>query len=104
MSNAGYTFSSVSTAKPGKLDELIKLADRTNALMDGKIPGLLGRQTCVDRDRNTVVVWATFENKSDLYDWMATQDGASAHDSDVDMNEVIETFEMYDLTPVTSRL
>ena len=36
--------------------------------MDGKVDGLIARQVSVDRDRNTVVVWVTFDRKESLYD------------------------------------
>lgn len=104
MSTPGNTFVSVSTAKPGKLDDLVELARRPSELMDGHVDGLLGRQVSVDRDRNTVIVWTTFESKSDLYDWLETDQGKSDHGEDQDMRAIIETFEMYDLEPVSGRL
>lgn len=57
MTTPGYTFVSVSTAKPGKLDN-----------------------------------------------WLASAEGAESHGDGDDMSDVIETFEMYDLDPVSSRL
>ena len=104
MSTPGYTFVSVSTAKPGKLDDLVELARRPSELMDGHVEGLLCRQVSVDRDRNTVIVWTTFKNKSDLYDWLETDQGKSDHGEEQDMSAIIETFEMYDLEPVSGRL
>lgn len=104
MTQPGYTFTSVSTAKPGRLDDLVAIARRPSELMEGKVPGLIARQVSVDRDRNTVIVWTTFERKSDLYDYLATAEGQDDHEGDVDMNEIIETFEMYDLEPVSTRL
>ena len=101
MSTPGYTFVSVSTAKPGRLDDLVELARRPSELMDGHVEGLLGRQVSVDRDRNTVIVWTTFERKSDLYDWLETDQGKDDHGDAQDMTAVIETFEMYDLEPVS---
>lgn len=101
MTTAGYTFTSVSTAKPGRLDDLVAIARRPSELMEGKVPGLIARQVSVDRDRNTVIVWTTFEQKSDLYDYLATAEGQDDHEGDVDMNEIIDTFEMYDLEPVS---
>ena len=59
MSTPGYTFVSVSTAHPGRLDELAAIARRPSERMDGKVPGLIARQVGVDRERNAVVVWAT---------------------------------------------
>lgn len=104
MTQPGYTFTSVSTAKPGRLDDLVAIARRPSELMEGKVPGLIARQVSVDRDRNTVIVWTTFERKSDLYDYLATAEGQDDHEGDVDMNKIIETFEMYDLEPVSTRL
>ena len=104
MPTPGYTFVSVSTATPGRLDDLVELARRPSELMDGAVPGLIARQVSVDRDRNTVVVWVTFAAKSDLYDWLATDRGRRDHGEDQDMATVIESFEMYDLEPVSGRL
>ena len=58
----------------------------------------------VDRDRNTVVVWVTFARRSDLYDHLATDQGRDDHGEGHDMADIIDTFEMYDLTPVSGRL
>jgi hypothetical protein len=101
MTTAGYTFTSVSTAKPGRLDDLVAIARRPSELMEGKVPGLIARQVSVDRERNAVIVWTTFERKTDLYDYLATAEGRNDHEGDVDMNEIIETFGMYDLEPVS---
>lgn len=99
----GYTFVSVSTAKPGQLDKLIKVASAPSEHMEGHVAGMLARQVCVDRDRNTVVVWVTFDRKESLYDWLASDRGKETHEGDGDMESVIETFEMYDLTPTSQR-
>lgn len=88
MSTPGYTFVSVSTARPGRLDDLIELARRPSELMDGHVEGLLGRQVSVDRDRNTVIVWTTVERKSDLYDWLETDQGKDDHGEEQDMGAV----------------
>jgi hypothetical protein len=104
MTAPGYTFVSVSTAKPGRLDHLVELARRPSELMDGKVPGLIARQVSVDRGRNAVVVWVTFQAKSDLYDWLATDRGRGEHGEDDDMTDTLETFEMFDLEPVSGRL
>ena len=103
MTEPTYTFVSVSTAKPGRLDELVALARRPSEQMEGRVPGLVARQVSVDRDRNAVVVWVTFAERSDLYDSLATEAGREGHD-DVYTDDIIETFEMYDLTPVSGRL
>jgi hypothetical protein len=72
--------------------------------MDGKVPGLIAYQVSVDRERNTVVVWTTFDCKATLYDYLATDQGKSDHGEDEDLSEIIETFTMYDLAPINGRL
>lgn len=72
--------------------------------MEGKVPGMLARQVGVDREQNTVVVWVTFADRSDLYDYLATDEGQDDHGEGDDMTDIIDTFEMYDLTPVSGRL
>ncbi len=104
MTEPTYTFVSVSTAKPGRLDDLVELARRPSEKMEGKVPGMVARQVSVDRERNTVVVWVTFGTRSDLYDYLATEQGRQDHGEDTDMTDVIDTFEMYDLTPISGRL
>jgi len=99
-----YTFVSVSTAKPGKLDALAALASRPGERMDAAIEGVIARQVGVDRERNTVIVWVTLDRKETLYDYLATDQGKSDHGEDEDMTAIIETFEMYDLTPYSTRL
>ncbi len=99
-----YTFVSVSTPKPGRMDDLIRVASAPSARMDEKVSGLIARQVGVDRERNTVVVWTTFDTKQTLYDFLATPEGRADHGEDEDLSEIIETFEMYDLTPVATRL
>ncbi|MCA9490564.1 MAG: hypothetical protein KC621_11600 [Myxococcales bacterium] len=100
---AGYTFVSISTAKPGRLDELCLLARGPSERMEGKVPGMLARQVSVDRERNTVVVWVTFDRKESLYDFLASEEGRRDHGEGEDMS-CIETFTMYDLVPVSQRL
>ena len=104
MTEPTYTFVSVSTAKPGRLDELLALARRPSEQMEGRVPGLVARQVSVDRDRNAVVVWVTFAERSDLYDYLATDQGKDDHGEGNDMTDIIDTFEMYDLIPVSGRL
>ncbi len=104
MTEPTYTFVSVSTAKPNRLDDLVAIARTPSEKMEDKVPGMIARQVAVDRERNTVVVWVTFANRSDLYDYLATDQGKDDHGEDEDMTEIIETFEMYDLTPVSGRL
>lgn len=94
----------MSAAKPGSLDDLAELAGKPSEKMEGKVPGMLARQVSVDRERNTVVVWVTFAQRSDLYDYLATDQGKDDHGEDHDMSDIIDTFEMYDLIPVSGRL
>jgi hypothetical protein len=103
MTDPGYTFVSVSTAHPGRLDELVTLARRPSERMDGKVDGLIARQVSVDRERNAVVVWTTFDAKASLYDYLATEEGRRDHGEGEDLS-CIASFEMYDLEPVSGRL
>jgi hypothetical protein len=103
MNKVGYTFVSVSTAQPGRLDELARIASAPSEKMDGKVPGLLARQVGVDRERNAVVVWVTFDKKESLYDYLATEEGKRDHGEADDMS-CIASFEMYDLTPISGRV
>jgi hypothetical protein len=102
--NPTYTFVSVSTARPGRLDDLVRIASAPSEKMEGQVDGLLARQVSVDRDRNAVVVWAAFDKKETLYDWLATEQGQADHGDEEEMTAIIETFEMYDLSPVVQRL
>lgn len=99
-----YSFVSVSTAKPGKLDDLIRITTGPTKKMDEKSEGLLAYQVGVDRERNTVIVWSTYDCKETLYDFLATQQGKDDHGENEDMESIIETFEMYDLDPFSQRL
>jgi len=98
-----YTFVSVSKAAPERLEELCALARAPSEKMEGKVPGLLARQVGVDRERNAVVVWATFDDKKSLYDYLATDEGKADHGEGQDMS-CIQTFEMYDLEPIAGRI
>ena len=104
MTEPTYTFVSVSTPKPGRLDDLVELARAPSEKMEGVVPGMIARQVAVDRERNAVVVWVTFADRSDLYDYLDTQQGSDDHGDGDDMTDIIDTFEMYDLTPVSGRL
>lgn len=101
--NPTYTFVSVSTAKPGRLDELISIAKAPSEKMDEKLEGVIARQVGVDRERNTVVIWVTFDKKETLYDYLKTSQGKKDHGEDDDMS-CIDTFVMYDLEPISGRL
>ncbi len=104
MNNPMYTFVSVSTAKPGKLDDLIRIAKAPSEKMDKKLEGVIARQVGVDRERNSVVVWVTFDKKETLYNFLETQQGKDDHGENEDMESIIESFVMYDLEPVSGRL
>jgi hypothetical protein len=104
MKNPTYTFMSVSTAKPGKLDDLVRIAKAPTMKMDNKSDGLIAYQVSVDEERNSVVVWATYDKKETLYNFLETKDGKEDHGENEDMASIIETFVMYDLEPVSGRL
>lgn len=104
MNNPTYTFVSVSTAKPGKLDDLIRIAKAPTMKMDNKSDGLLAYQVSVDKERNSVIVWSTFDNKKTLYNFLETEEGKEDHGENEDMESIIESFSMYDLEPVSGRL
>ena len=104
MNNPTYTFVSVSTAKPGKLEDLIRIAKAPTMKMDKKSDGLLAYQVSVDKERNSVVVWATYDKKETLYNFLETEQGKDDHGENEDMESIIESFVMYDLEPVSGRL
>jgi hypothetical protein len=100
-----YTFVSVSTAHPGRLDDLIRIASRPSEVMDEKVDGIIARQVGVDRDRNAVVVWVTFDRKETLDRYLATAEGKDDHgENDSEMSAIVASFDMYDLSPVSGRL
>jgi hypothetical protein len=103
MNNPTYTFVSVSTAKPGRLDELIRIAQAPSEKMDKKLEGVIARQVGVDRERHAVIVWVTLDKKETLYNYLETEEGKQDHGENEDMS-CIDTFEMYDLEPVSGRL
>ncbi|MCB0762991.1 MAG: hypothetical protein KDC12_15805, partial [Flavobacteriales bacterium] len=74
-----YTFMSVSTAKPGKLQDLVRIATAPTLKMDKKSDGLLAYQVSVDEERNSVVVWSTYDKKETLYDFLSTDEGKDDH-------------------------
>ena len=104
MNNPTYTFVSVSTAKPGKLEDLIRIAKAPSEKMDKKLEGVIARQVGVDRERNSVVVWVTLDKKETLYNYLETAQGKDDHGENEDMESIIESFVMYDLEPVSGRL
>jgi quinol monooxygenase YgiN len=104
MNKPSYTFVSVSTAKPGKLADLVRIAKAPTMKMDQKSDGLLAYQVSVDEERNTVVVWSTYDHKETLYNFLETDQGKDDHGEKEDMESIIDTFVMYDLEPVSGRL
>lgn len=104
MQNPTFTFVSVSTAKPGRLDDLVRVASRPNELMGQKVEGIVARQVAVDQQRNAVVVWATFAEKEPLYAYLASDEGQRDHVGDDDLSEIIDTFTMYEMTPVSGQI
>lgn len=104
MNNPSYTFVSVSTAKPGKLDDLIRITKAPSEKMDLHVDGLIARQVGVDRERNTVIVWVTLDKKETLYNYLETAQGKDDHGEEDEMTAIIESFVMYDLEPISGRL
>ena len=104
MQNPTFTFVSVSTAKPGRLDDLVRVASRPNEIMGEKVEGVVARQVAVDHQRNAVVVWATFAQKEPLYAYLESDEGKRDHVGDEDLSEIIDTFEMYEMTPVSGQI
>lgn len=100
----GYTFMSKSTAKPGRLDDLVRITSAPPAALDADVDGVIAWQVSVDRDRNTVVVWTTCRDKAVVYDYLATDRGKASHGDEDEMAAIIDTFEMYDLTPMAGRV
>lgn len=104
MQSPTFTFVSVSTAKPGRLDDLVRVASRPNELMGQKVEGVVARQVAVDRARNAVVVWSTFERKEPLYAYLASDEGRRDHGEGENLADIIDTFEMYEMTPVSGQI
>ena len=104
MKNPTYTFVSVSTAKPGKLMDLVRVAKSPTMKMDQKADWLLAYQVSVDKERNSVIVWSTYDKKETLYNFLETEQGKDDHGENEDMESIIESFVMYDLEPVSERL
>jgi hypothetical protein len=102
--NSTYTFMSISTAKPGKLDDLVRIASSPSEMMDENVEGLLARQVSVDTARNSVVVWVAFDQKESMTDYLATEAGQHEHSDQAEMDSIIETFTMYNLSPKSQRL
>ncbi|WP_029039880.1 hypothetical protein [Cucumibacter marinus] len=99
-----YTFMSRSTAKPGRFDDLVRIASAPPAAIDRDTDGVVAYQVSADRERNSVVVWITMTEKKTMDDYLASPKGAAEHGDADEMEAIIETFEMFDLTPVAGRL
>lgn len=102
--NSTYTFMSISTAKPGKLDDLVRIASSPSEMMDKNVQGLLARQVSADTARNSVVVWVAFDKKESMMAYLETEQGQNEHGEQAEMDSIIETFTMYDLSPRSQRL
>jgi hypothetical protein len=102
--NSTYTFMSISTARPEKLDDLVRIASSPSEMMDENVEGLLARQVSVDTARNSVVVWVAFDRKESMMDYLDTEQGQNEHGDQAEMDSIIETFTMYDLSPQSQRL
>jgi hypothetical protein len=102
--NSTYTFMSISTAKPGKLDDLVRIASAPSEMMDKNVEGLLARQVSADTARNSVVVWVAFDQKESMMAYLETEQGQQEHGDQAEMDSIIETFTMYDLSPQSQRL
>jgi hypothetical protein len=72
--------------------------------MDKNVEGLLARQVSVDTARNSVVVWVAFDKKETMMDYLDTEQGQNEHGDQAEMDSIIETFTMYDLSPQSQRL
>ena len=99
-----YTFMSRSTAKPGRFDDLVRIATAPPAAIDRDTGGVVAYQVAADRSRNSVVVWVTMDRKETMDAYLASSKGQAEHGDAAEMAEIIETFEMFDLTPLAGRL
>lgn len=99
-----YTFMSRSTAKPGRFDDLVRITTAPPAAIDRDTSGVIAYQVAADRERNSVVVWVTMDAKETMDAYLASPKGQAEHGDAEEMNDIIETFEMFDLTPVAGRL
>lgn len=99
-----YTFMSRSTAKEGKFDDLVRITQSPPAALDRDTDAVLAYQVGADRERNSVVVWVTMSDKKAMDDYLASEHGQAEHGDPAEMEAIIETFEMFDLSPVAGRL
>lgn len=102
--NPTYTFMSKSTAKSGRFDDLVRIAKTPPAALDRDTDGVVAYQVAADREQNSVVVWVTMDHKSTMDDYLASPKGMSEHGDEDEMKDIIETFEMFNLSPVSGRL
>ena len=101
MTESSYTFVCVATAKPGRLDDLVRLTNQPEESVGGRVPGTIARQVSIDIERSVVTVWVTVSDRRDLHDFV---NNGTRHLGDPDapsMGEIVETFEMYELTPTS---
>lgn len=99
-----YTFMSRSTAKPGRFDDLIRITKTPPAAIDRETDGVIAWQVSADREQNSVVVWVTMDCKETMDNYLASPKGQANHGDANEMEEIIETFEMFNLTPQAGRL
>lgn len=104
MKNAGYTFMSISTAKPGRFDDLVRIAQEPPKAMEGRVEGLIAHQVSFNKEKNSVIVWSTYDQKESLYNYLASDEAKGKHGDREEMEQIIETFDMYDLEPVAGFL
>lgn len=99
-----YTFMSRSTAKPGRFDDLVRITKAPPAAIDRDTDGVIAWQVAADRDQNSVVVWVTLDRKDTMDAYLGSPKGQAEHGDPGEMEEIIETFEMFNLTPQAGRL
>lgn len=99
-----YTFVSKSTAKPGRFDDLLRIVQDPPQTITKNLDGPVLYQVGQDRDRNTVIIWVTMTDKQAMYDYLASPLGQANHGSAEEMDAIIESFEMFDLTPTVQNV
>ncbi len=102
--NPTYTFMSRSTARPGRFDDLVRIATAPPAALDRDTDGVVAYQVAADREHNLVIVWVTMDHRSTMDDYLASPKGQSEHGDEAEIKDIIATFEMFNLSPVSGRL
>ncbi|WP_368344702.1 hypothetical protein [Pelagovum sp. HNIBRBA483] len=102
--NPTYTFMSRSTAKPGRFDDLIRITKAPPAAIDKAADGVIAWQVAADREQNSVVIWVTLDRKETMDAYLSSPEGQAEHGDAGEMEQIIETFEMFNLTPQAGRL